>query len=446
MASLLQSSSVLLFSSPCSSISYNYCSSNRINASISLPKVPKIRFSPSKKPSRDHHLVEEPKIGDDGFTKYSIPIKKVVPAPITISVQEEGIFNVDSSMATAQLYAILEAVADRVEMHNNIGEQRDNWNTLLLNSINMITLTAATMAGLTLAAGTAGAGGSLLALKLSSTLLFSAATGMLVIMNKIQPSQLAEEQRNATKLFKQLQRELQTLLALRRRPSEDDVKEVTEKVSALDKAYPLPLLGKMIEKFPKTFEPAVWWPEKENDHQLFQRNNKPHHHTMKQNRNGWSEELEIEMRQIVEVLKSKDTEDYARLGSLGLKINKTLAISGPLLTGIAAVGSAFVGTNSSWAPAVAAAAGALAATVNTLEHGGQVGMVVEMYRNCAGFFKLLEESIESTLNESDVEKRENGEMFEMKVALQLGRSVSELRDLAKRSSLSELDEFASKLF
>ncbi|KDO78290.1 hypothetical protein CISIN_1g039011mg [Citrus sinensis] len=404
MASLLQSSSVLLFSSPCSSISYNYCSSNRINASISLPKVPKIRFSPSKKPSRDHHLVEEPKIGDDGFTKYSIPIKKVVPAPITISVQEEGIFNVDSSMATAQLYAILEAVADRVEMHNNIGEQRDNWNTLLLNSINMITLTAATMAGLTLAAGTAGAGGSLLALKLSSTLLFSAATGMLVIMNKIQPSQLAEEQRNATKLFKQLQRELQTLLTLRRRPSEDDVKEVTEKVSALDKAYPLPLLGKMIEKFPKTFEPAVWWPEKGNDHHQFQRNNKPHHHTMKRNRNGWSEELEIEMRQIVEVLKSKDTEDYARLGSLGLKINKTLAISGPLLTGIAAVG------------------------------------------NCAGFFKLLEESIESTLNESDVEKRENGEMFEMKVALQLGRSVSELRDLAKRSSLSELDEFASKLF
>lgn len=154
----------------------------------------------------------------------------------------------------------------------------------------------------------------------------------------------------------------------------------------------------------------------------------------------------MEMREIVKVLKSKDTEDYARLGSLGLKINKTLAISGPLLTGIAAVGSAFVGTNSSWAPAVAAAAGALAATVNTLEHGGQVGMVVEMYRNCAGFFTLLEESIESTLNESDVEKRENGELFEMKVALQLGRSVSELRDLAKRSSLSELDEFASKLF
>ncbi|KAJ0017652.1 hypothetical protein Pint_09882 [Pistacia integerrima] len=108
-------------------------------------------------------------------------------------------------MVTAQLYAILEAVADRVEMHNNIGPQRDNWNTLLLNSINMISLTAATMAGV---AATAAVGvSSLLALKLSSTLLFSAAAGMMVIVNKIQPSQLAEEQRNATRLFKQLQRD-----------------------------------------------------------------------------------------------------------------------------------------------------------------------------------------------------------------------------------------------
>ncbi|KAJ0017653.1 hypothetical protein Pint_09881 [Pistacia integerrima] len=87
-----------------------------------------------------------------------------------------------------------------------------------------------------------------------------------------------------------------------------------------------------------------------------------------------------------------------------------------LLTGVAAVGSAFVGSpHGSWAAVIAVAAGALATTVNTLEHGGQVGMVLEMYRNCAGFFKLLEESIESTLDESEVEKRANGEMFEMEV-------------------------------
>jgi hypothetical protein len=105
--------------------------------------------------------------------------------------------NSSASIVQMQLYAILEAVADREGMHINVGEQRDNWNTLLLSSINMITLTAATMAGI---AAIGGVGLPPLALKLSSTLLYSAATGMLLIMNKIQPSQLAEEQRNATRL------------------------------------------------------------------------------------------------------------------------------------------------------------------------------------------------------------------------------------------------------
>ncbi|GMN73606.1 hypothetical protein TIFTF001_056118 [Ficus carica] len=67
-----------------------------------------------------------------------------------------------------------------------------------------------------------------------------------------------------------------------------------------------------------------------------------------------------------------------------------------------------------------------------------------MYRNCAGFFKHLEETIE--------EERESGsEVFKMKVALQLGRSLSELDELAVKSASSRatgtaIDEFASKLF
>ncbi|KAL5842473.1 hypothetical protein ACOSQ3_013076 [Xanthoceras sorbifolium] len=419
MASL-QASSLMFFSS-----SSCCCSSRRVNvnAAISLPKLPKIRFSTPKTiiSSRDLGLTNP------------ILIEKIVPSTM---IQEHGNEEEGAQQnirkLTAQLYAILEAVCDRVEMHRNLAEQRDNWNTLLLNSINMITLTAATMAGV-------GGGASLLALKLSAALLFSAVTGMMVVVNKIQPSQLAEEQRNAVRLFKQLQREIETVLAIRI-PCEEDVEEAMEKVLALDRAYPLPLLGnKMIEKFPKTFEPAVWWPSKR-----FQRANVGREMT-KQN-NGWSDqEVEMEMREVVQVLKTKDREDYERLGNLILKTNKFLAISGPLLTGIAAIGSC------AGSPSWAAAAGALATVVNTFEHGGQLGMVLEMYRNCAGFFMLLEESIESTVDESEVEKRENGEMFEMKVALKLGRSLSELRDLARKSSYSHIEgtqvgEFASKLF
>ncbi|KAB1225063.1 hypothetical protein CJ030_MR1G027585 [Morella rubra] len=78
-------------------------------------------------------------------------------------------------------------------------------------------------------------------------------------------------------------------------------------------------------------------------------------------------------------------------------------------------------------------------------------MVVEMYRNNAGFFRQLEESIQGTLEEKDFEKRENGNLFEMKVALQLGRSLSQLKELARKSANShihgtDMDEFASKLF
>ncbi|KAK8551628.1 hypothetical protein V6N13_120079 [Hibiscus sabdariffa] len=428
MASLQASTLLFSSSSPSSS-------SKQIHAALSVPKLPSIRFSVPKVPTKG--LSVELNTRDaDGFIN-TIPFEKnLIKSPL---VQQSS----SVSMATFQLYAILESIADRVEMHNNVGQQRENWNTLLLNSINMITLTAATMVGF---AATGGAGASVLGLKLASTLLFSAATGMLVLMNKIQPSQLVEEQRNATRLFKQLQRQIETLLAIGS-PCKEDVKDAMEKVLALDKAYPLPLLGVMLEKFPENLEPAVWWPKIQA-----QEKDQEKHFNGRVESNGWTEELEMEMREVVEVIKRKDSEDYEKLGNKALKMNKILATSGPILTGIAAVGSAFMdSSNGPWAAIIASVAGALASAVNTLEHGGQVGMVFEMYRNNAGFFTHVQESIEATLSESDWEKRENGELFEMKVALQLGRSLSQLRDVAKKSSYSRtegspIDEFASKLF
>ena len=342
-----------------------------------------------------------------------------------------------NSKVVEELYAIMEAVADRSEMHKNIGVQRDNWNRLLLNSVNGMTVTAATMAGL---AFLSGGGATLLALKLSSTLLYTAATGILMVMNNIQPSQLAEEQRNAARLFKNLHQQIKTVVAVGS-PSLNDVNAAMEKVLALDKAYPLPLLGTMLEKFPKTVEPAVWWPrEVGSQHEKVGGGVE---------RNGWSEKLEEEMREVVGVLKRKDAAEYVRLSKLVLKVNKILAICGPLFTGIAAMGSAMVGSspwNGSWAVVLGVVFGALATVVNTLEHGGQVGMVFEMYRSTAGYFQLMEETIESTLKEKEVGERENGELFEVKVALQLGRSLPGLQNLATTHSPSSSTEFASKLF
>ncbi|RZC80401.1 hypothetical protein C5167_042986 [Papaver somniferum] len=344
-----------------------------------------------------------------------------------------------------ELYMIMEAIAERIEMHQNIGDQRNNWNTLLLNSINAITIAAATMTGLG-STGVVGSSSSLLALQVTSTLLYTAATGMLVVMNTIQPSQLAEEQRNATRLFRQLHEQIKTKLSLSRTPiTQRDVNQAMKKVLALDKAYPLPLLGGvMIEKFPKNVEPANWWPEQSPKEQTQVSNNGKAGH------NGWSSKLEKEMRGIVELLRTRDTEEYIRLSNMMLKINKTLAIAGPLLTGLGALGAAFAGSpsNGSVAVLVGVTAGAMATVVNTMEHGGQIGMIFEMYRASAGSFQLLEETIESTLEEPHVEKREHGKLFEMKVALQLGRSLSDLRNFSGSLSPSRpvTKEFASKLF
>ncbi|XP_008385964.2 probable F-box protein At4g22030 [Malus domestica] len=338
----------------------------------------------------------------------------------------------------------MEIVSDRAEMHKNICAQRDNWNALLLNSVNGMTATAAIMAGL---ASAAGSGASILPLKLSAGLLYISVTGILLVMNKIQPSQLAEEQRNASRLFKRLHQEIKTTLFLKT-PTSKDVKLAMEKVLALDKAYPLPLLGTMIEKFPSHVEPAVWWPEEHGT---------GHEKAGEEEveRNGWDEKLEEEMKGVLGVVRGKDGAEYVRLSNVVLKVNKVLAMCGPMLTVFAAAGAGVVGCDGFvgwWGAVLAVVCGGLGVVVNSLEHGGQVGMVFEMYRSSAGFFKLMEETIESALKEGEVGgKRENGEVFEVKVALQLGRSISELRDLASSESLASRlkqvkEEFASKLF
>jgi hypothetical protein len=144
-------------------------------------------------------------------------------------------------------------------------------------------------------------------------------------------------------------------------------------------------------------------------------------------------------------------ENDLKLSEKVLKLNKILAFSGPTLTCLAAFGSVFLGcVNSSWPMMLGIICGALASIVNTIEHGGQVGMIFEFYRTATGFFKLMEDTIELNMNEEDYLKRENGELFEIKVALKLGRSVSELRQFSDELSSEDYDnvceEFASKLF
>ncbi|CAK7351407.1 unnamed protein product [Dovyalis caffra] len=176
---------------------------------------------------------------------------------------------------------------------------------------------------------------------------------MLLIMNNVQPSQLVKEQRNATRLFKQLYSQIQTTLALRD-PTKLDVKDAMERTLALDKACPLSLLGSMIEKFPSKFEPAAHY-----------------------------------------------------------------------LLALQAAGSAFVGH---------VTAGALASSVNAFGHGGKLEWWLKCTETVLDSSHFWRNNRIYNSRKLLGEKRRS-EMFEMKVAMKLGRILSQCRNLSRRWGL-----------
>ncbi|CAM0946145.1 unnamed protein product [Alopecurus aequalis] len=351
-----------------------------------------------------------------------------------------------ASVSLEKLRAIADAAADRAQMHDIIGRQRDNWNHLLLHSTNSLTLAASVMAALAPAAP------SMVALKASAGALLATAAVTMAAVNKIQPSQFAEEQRNATRLWRELERNVRAAIALDAPTTKVDINEAMDRVLALDAAYPLPLLPGMLEKFPKAVEPAHWWPSRRPAQPKKYKSFGRRRSAPIASGNGWSQDLEDEMRGIVRVIKAKDENEFLTVGKLVLNLNRSLAVAGPALVGTAALASVFIGSGETgtWASGAAVLGGALAAAVNTVEHGGQMGMLFELLRNCAGFYRKIQEDIEANLAEPDVERREGGEVFATKVALKLGRSLSDLKQFRKMASPSvrdeDIKEFAGKLF
>ncbi|KAK4284344.1 hypothetical protein QN277_001190 [Acacia crassicarpa] len=329
-------------------------------AAIDAPRLPRVRISLPTKPSSSIRLVQV----FNGSMQTIVPSEKDVTSTSHTTFQDSC--DPNKSKANIQLYATLKAIAQRIEMHKNIREQPNNWNRLLLmNSLDKMMVHLKTAIHNTL-------------LKLTSTLLLIASKGMLL-------------KRKATRLFKKLHSYIQITFTVANRTNGEDVNSAMRK---------------------SKFEP------RNNDNQMKVLK------SQKEKNNGWSPELEKEMRQILEVVKRKEVEEGERRGNLALKITKTFAILRPLLAGIAALGSAFARHGSSWAGIVAVVAGSLLDSMNALE-----GMVLEIYKNCGEF---LQDAIEATLEEKDFEKRENGELFEKKVARKLGRSVSQLRQLASK--------------
>nr|BAD21848.1 F-box family protein-like [Oryza sativa Japonica Group]BAD22103.1 F-box family protein-like [Oryza sativa Japonica Group] len=158
-----------------------------------------------------------------------------------------------------------------------------------------------------------------------------------------------------------------------------------DRVLALDAAYPLPLLPVMLDKFPK----------------VAATNGAAGRRATAMAGNGWTQEVEEEMRDILRVIRAKDENEYVSVGKLVLALNKRLAMAGPALAGAATLAAAFIGS----------------------------GEVVASRRTSR-----------RRLKEADVEQRENCKVFETKVALQLGRSTLELKKFKAIASPTVKDE------
>ncbi|CAM6060162.1 unnamed protein product [Sphagnum tenellum] len=319
---------------------------------------------------------------------------------------------VEDSRVVAQLRNIAFAAKDRSEMHAIIGVQRDNWNKLCHMTVNMTTIAAAMLAAMN--NGVAGSTSASFGMSMAAFLLNGGAAGFMFLASKFQPSQLAEEQRTASRFFKMLARDIETTLLIDprlRKAVHLYMDDVMDRLEALDVAFPLPLTPNGLVKFPKEVVPSV----------LGSTADLSETEILANNTNGWSNAMVQDLKHTAKKLKESDMEIYLGWARNKERDNKRLAMLAPVLAGSAALlsllGCCQPGIHSA---ALASACSIAAVFGSSFSNGGQIGMIFELYRNCAGYYEQMVQDIQSTIR-VPVCQREDGELYHQKFALKLGR-------------------------
>ncbi|CAK9279124.1 unnamed protein product [Sphagnum jensenii] len=320
---------------------------------------------------------------------------------------------VEDSRVVAQLRNIAFAAKDRSEMHAIIGLQRDNWNKLCHMTVNMTTIAAAMLAAMN-NGDVAGSTSASFGMSMAAFLLNGGAAGFMFLASKFQPSQLAEEQRTASRFFKMLARDIETTLLIDprlRKAVHLYMDDVMDRLEVLDVAFPLPLTPNGLVKFPKEVVPSVLGSTEDLSETEIPANNT----------NGWSNEMVEDLKHTAKKLKESDIEIYLGWARNKERDNKRLAILAPVLAGSAAIlsllGPRWPGIDLA---ALASACSIAAVFGSSFSNGGQIGMIFELYRNCAGYYEQMVQDIQSTIR-VPVCQREDGELYHQKIALKLGR-------------------------
>lgn len=334
----------------------------------------------------------------------------------------------EQALLLAELRLLANAAADRAEMHSVLAQQRDNWNKLFQHTLTTATLTASVMAGLNGQHPT-------LSLSVPALVLNAGCALMMSIINQFQPSQLAEEQRTAARLFKKLVNDIDYALHLPadlRQYTPTLLRDSQLRLRALDRAFPMPLTPGGLEKFPTSVVPPILSGRtavsalKDRIHES-------------QNTNGWTESITRDVKEVATLLHDSDIKTYTTWAQNVVNVNKCLAIAAPTFAILAAAlnaASALGLYGSSINLGLGAAMCSVVATfAGSFSHDMQLGMVFEMYRNSAGYYAEVEASIENTLR-VPVEQRENGVLFRRRVAYELGREGADEAPLVPTAAKS----------
>lgn len=325
----------------------------------------------------------------------------------------------------AHLHLIANMARDRSEMHSMIAQQRDNWNKLFQSSLIAITMAATILSALS--------GYSLvISFSLPACTMDVFVAFIMIGFNKFQPSQLAEEQRTAARLCRKLAHDIEFMLKIApqlRQDAQSYVDEAVGRLYAVDKAYPLPLTPMVVEKFPKEVTAPVL--SKHGGGADFGEGAE-----MVESGNGWEGGMVQNLVEVGELMVKGDARVYKERAERVQKMNKVCAVGGPISAGMGAAlnmvgvlkGIGVIRGFGINVGVMAAMANAVAAFLASFSHDAQLGMIFELFRSTMGYFEELQATIKRALR-LPVSKRENGVLFKLRVAYELGRKPEDLPSL-----------------
>lgn len=315
----------------------------------------------------------------------------------------------EDSRLVALIRNIAVAAQARAAMHADLGVQRDNWNKLCHSTVTMATVAAAALAAINTLTGAPA-----VSISVTAFLLNAGAGAMIFLANKLQPTKLAEQQRTAAHVYKTLAKEIEQELLLDPRLREDAHTYLENKLTKLN-AFPNPLAPENLQNFPKV--PSV---------NITMRDSSLSGPEMcANNSNGWSDEVVDSLKGVAELLRSSDIGFYQGLAQK--KVKETARFV--MLTQSFVVAAAVLNMLQflPWqfpfpllTTGLAGACSVAAMFTFSFSHGGQIGMILEMYENCIGAYVGMDQTIQKVIR-TPVCQREDGELFHQKIALQLGR-------------------------